>query len=70
MLQDSSFKLFSEIHKSQLDNSITYIVLVGGWTSMVETLEGVAFCHLQAAYAGLKKSLYMEWTFFCAAPNG
>ena len=51
-----------------------YIVYVGSqaawmqkklrdWSYWISTMSGVACRHLQAAYAGLKKSLLQKWAF-------
>ena len=37
------------------------VTKIKGWTESVENLTRVALKHLQSAYAGLQKSLLLEW---------
>ena len=41
---------------------------VRSWLYLVETIAGVEYGHLQAAYAGLQKYLQQEWDFSSASP--
>ena len=42
---------------------------VRGWTTLVETMAGMALQHLQTEYAGIKSFLQQEWAFVqCITP--